>query len=108
MADGATAESVESREQNARLRLRGAGGFVFDMDGVLYRGGTLLAGVNDLFNALELRERPFILATNNSMSTPTEYVAKMAGLGVEVGEERILTAGTATRDFLLKDLPAGS
>ncbi|MDQ4099822.1 MAG: hypothetical protein M3121_04920, partial [Chloroflexota bacterium] len=41
---------------DALTRFRRARGFIFDMDGVLYRGGTRLPGVNDLFNALELRE----------------------------------------------------
>jgi 4-nitrophenyl phosphatase len=107
MVEG-TAESLAEREQNARSRLRTAGGVVFDMDGVLYRGSTALAGVTDLLNALELRERPFILATNNSMSSPAEYVSKLAGMGVEVDADRILTAGTATRDYLVQELPAGS
>jgi 4-nitrophenyl phosphatase len=111
--DGSTAASrdrltASDTEANARFRMRAARGFVFDMDGVLYRGNTLLSGVNDLFNALELREKGYILATNNSMSSPSEYVAKLVGLGVEVSEDRILTAGTATRDFLSKELPPGS
>ena len=93
---------------NARLRLRAARAFVFDMDGVLYRGATPLAGVGDLLNALELRERRYMLATNNSMATPAEYVAKLAGMGLDVPEEAILTAGIATRDYLVEQLPAGS
>src|SRR5688572_14186936 len=89
------AELVRRRaaESDALLRLHRARGFVFDLDGVLYRGSALLPGVNDLFNALELREKRFILATNNSMSSPEEYVAKLGSLGVEVDAERILTAG---------------
>lgn len=96
----------EEALENARLRLREAKGFIFDMDGVLYRGGELLPGVADLFNALELRQKSFILATNNSMSTPAEYVRKLSGFGVTVPESIILTAGTATRDYLLHHLPS--
>ena len=93
---------------NAWVRLKAARAFVFDMDGVLYRGDTALPGVRDALNALELRERGYMLATNNSMSTPASYVTKLAGMGIEVAEEAILTAGIATRDYLAGKLPAGA
>ncbi len=92
-------------QQDARVRLRGARAFVFDMDGVLYRGGAVLPGVVDLLNALELRQKPYMLATNNSMASPAEYQAKLGAMGIEVPVERVLTAGTATRDYLQESLP---
>lgn len=84
-------------------RLQAAKGFIFDMDGVLYRGKLVLPGVEDLFNALELRGIPFLLATNNSMATPASYVKRMAEMGVTVTEDDIQTSATATRDFMLDD-----
>lgn len=87
-------------------RLRAARGFVFDMDGVLYRGDEPLAGVADAFAALEVRGRRFMLATNNSMSTPASYVQKLAKMGLTVPAEAILTSALATRDYLIETLPA--
>jgi 4-nitrophenyl phosphatase len=84
-------------------RLLGAKGFIFDMDGVLYRGKLVLPGVEDLFNALALRGIPFLLATNNSMATPASYVKRMAEMGVTVTEDDIQTSATATRDFMMDD-----
>lgn len=81
--------------------LHDAKAFIFDMDGVLYRGKAPLPGVADLFNALTLRGVPFLLATNNSMATPASYVVRMAEMGVEVTEAQIQTSATATRDYLL-------
>src|SRR5680860_280020 len=85
--------------------LRDAKAFIFDMDGVLYRGKTPLPGVEDVFNALTLRGIPFLLATNNSMATPASYVLRMAGMGVEVNESQIQTSATVTRDYLLGEIP---
>ncbi len=99
---------ADDREAHAWRRLKAARGFVFDMDGVLYRGDEPLGGVAALLDALALRERPFMLATNNSMSTPASYVTKLAKMGIEVPEESILTAGLATRDYLLETLPASA
>jgi 4-nitrophenyl phosphatase len=84
--------------------LREAKAFIFDMDGVLYRGTTVLPGVADLFNALTLRGIPFLLATNNSMATPATYVLRMAGMGVEVAATQIQTSATVTRDYLLGEI----
>lgn len=84
--------------------LSDAKAFIFDMDGVLYRGKTPLPGVQDLFNALTVRGIPFLLATNNSMATPAAYVARMAEMGVDVDLEDIQTSATATRDYLLGEL----
>lgn len=99
---------VDSAGNTALERLRAARGFVFDMDGVLYRGDHQLPGVVDLINALEIRSIPYMLATNNSMSTPASYVKKLAKMGIETGPENILTSATATRVYLNEHLPAGS
>ncbi|MGH2561064.1 MAG: HAD-IIA family hydrolase, partial [Thermomicrobiales bacterium] len=100
----AGAEAVTSHA----TRLKAARGFIFDMDGVLYRGRTVLPGVSDLLNALDLRGRKYMLATNNSSASAAEYVAKLAGMGVTVSEDSILTSAMATRDYLVQMLPAGA
>jgi 4-nitrophenyl phosphatase len=96
---------ILAAEENARARLRAAKAFVFDMDGVLYRGDAALPGVNDLLNALTLRDKGYMLATNNSMATPADYVRKLAAMGIAVPEESILTSAMATRDYLVETLP---
>ncbi len=90
------------------IGLQAAKAFIFDMDGVLYRGRDPLPGVADLFNALTVRGIPFLLATNNSMATPASYVVRMAEMGVEVVESQIQTSATATRDYLLGEIDPSS
>jgi 4-nitrophenyl phosphatase len=93
---------------SAPVAIRDAEAFIFDMDGVLYRGRQALPGVNELIAALEARGIPYLLATNNSTATPAEYVVRMAGYGVTVTESHIQTSATATRDYLKRDLPDGA
>ncbi|MCC6316007.1 MAG: HAD-IIA family hydrolase [Thermomicrobiales bacterium] len=95
-------------ETDAVARLRAATAFVFDMDGVLYRGSLPLPGVAELLDALALRGRGVMLATNNSTATAASYVAKLAKMGIVVAEDAILTSALATRDYLRQTLPAGS
>jgi 4-nitrophenyl phosphatase len=63
--------------------------------------------VRELLDALILRERAFMLATNNSMSTPEAYETKLAAMGIEVPASAVLTSALATRDYLLRTLPDG-
>ena len=100
--------TATSAGETAWDRLRSARGFIFDMDGVLYRGDAALPGVVPLLDALALRGRRYMLATNNSTATPEMYVAKLRGMGIDVPPEAILTSALATRDYLRETLPPGS
>ena len=71
-----------SAEPGAIQRLRDATGWIFDMDGVLYRGTEALPGVQELFDELNHRGLPLRLATNNSMASPTMYVDRLAAMGI--------------------------
>ncbi len=93
-------------DADAWHRFRHARGFVFDMDGVLYLGKEPLPGVTEILDALAVRGRRIMLATNNSMSTPESYVIKLATMGIDVPPEAILTSALATRDYLVETLPA--
>src|SRR3954452_18340913 len=84
-------------------------GVIMDMDGVLWRGDEILPGVAQFIEFLRARGVPFALASNNSSKTPADYVAKLAGMGVNgVTEHQIVTSGTATVDYLQTQYPAGS
>ena len=87
----------------------GIDGVIMDMDGVLWRGDTMLPGVAPFFEFLRARGLPFVLASNNSSKTPADYVAKLLSMDIDgVTERQIVTSGTATVDYLLRHYPAGS
>jgi 4-nitrophenyl phosphatase len=107
------AEAIEtvpapSLAVDALRRLREAKAWILDMDGVLYRGAEVLPGVKELLDALTLRERPVMLATNNSMSTPEAYERKLAAMGLDIPASAVITSALATRDYLLQRLPEGA
>lgn len=89
-------------------RLNDAKAWIFDMDGVLYRGNAPLPGAVDLFATLQLRSIPLRLATNNSTMTPEQYVKKLEKMELDVPADWIVTSGVATRDYLLSRFPKGS
>lgn len=81
---------------------------LIDMDGVLYRGQTALPGAAELLCFLREHDIRFQLATNNSMLTPAEFVARLVGMGMEVTEEEIMTSGVATAAYLSTLAPKGT
>jgi 4-nitrophenyl phosphatase len=86
-------------------RLSSIKALIIDMDGVLYTGQQRLPGARKFLACLQDEGVPFILATNNSTLTPQQYVAKLAGMGIEITEDRILTSGQATAQYLSRVAP---
>lgn len=78
---------------------------VYDMDGVLWRGKEALPGLNEIFDWMDAERIPYLLATNNSMSTAQMYVDRLKGHGVTVPKEAIITSGIAVRDYLRANYP---
>ena len=99
--------AISNAEELAR-GLEPVHAWVIDMDGVLYRGQTVLPHVQDFLRTLEARRLPYILATNNSMQTQRQYVEKLDRMGIEVSIDRILTSAVATSVWLKHRYPRGT
>ncbi len=81
------------------------GGFIIDMDGVLWHGNKPLSGLTEFFSSLRKAKIPFVLATNNASLTQQQYIKKLADMGVEVNANEILTSSMATAQYLKETLP---
>lgn len=89
-------------------RLREIRYLLIDMDGVLYRGDMPLPGLTDFFAFLKEHQIRYQLVTNNASRTPEQYVRKLAGMGVQVEPEAILTSARATAYALREEYPPGT
>lgn len=81
---------------------------IIDMDGVLYRGNAPIQGASTFLHFLRQIGVHFLLLTNNSTLTATQYVAKLARMGIQAEEAEILTSGEATAMYLAKVAPPGT
>ena len=81
---------------------------ISDMDGVLWRGETLLPGVAEFFGGLRRRQIPFVLATNNATATFPEIARRLKSVGLDLRKEETLTSANAAASFLRHQLPAGA
>ena len=82
------------------LRQASIGALLFDMDGVIYRGDTLIPEVPAFLAALDAAGVMWSMATNNATKTQLDYVQKLAGMGIDAPESRIVTSAIATASYL--------
>lgn len=83
-------------------------GFLLDMDGVIYRGDEPVPGGARFVQRLRDQGIPFLFLTNNSASSPRDYVVKLETMGISLGEEHFYTCGMATMEFLQQQKPQGT
>jgi HAD superfamily hydrolase (TIGR01450 family) len=85
--------------------LGGVEALLLDLDGVLYLSGEPLPQAAEFMAYLRASGRRFMAVTNNARATPACYEGKLAGMGIELPAERILTAGTALAEYLRREEP---
>jgi 4-nitrophenyl phosphatase len=88
--------------------LSGIRGYILDMDGVLYRGNTVIPGVNEFLSELDASGIKYAMATNNSTNSQLDYVVKLEAMGISVPEESIFTSAVATAAYLRSTYPDGT
>jgi 4-nitrophenyl phosphatase len=81
---------------------------LIDMDGVLWRGAEPKPGLVDFFALLRQRQIGFMLATNNASRTSDHYANILAGFGVQVSTDEIITSGQTTADYLTQRAEPGT
>ena len=68
-------------------------GLMVDLDGVVWIGREPVPGSAEALAALLAAGVELVFVTNNPGKPPSAYSERLRGLGVEVGPERIVTAG---------------
>ncbi|NUS43808.1 MAG: HAD family hydrolase [Mycobacteriaceae bacterium] len=79
-----------------------------DMDGVLVHEGTPIPGAKEFLRGLRESGKRYLVLTNNSIYTPRDLSARLAGMGLDVPEDRIWTSALATAKFLKSQRPGGT
>jgi len=82
-----------------------AKGYLIDIDGVVYRGSTMVPGAVEFIQQLQRTGTPFLFLTNNSERTPKDLVAEFGHYGLKVSWKNFYTAAHCTADFLVRQFP---
>src|SRR3954469_15451982 len=78
---------------------------IFDMDGVLYRGNTVMPYAREALTRLRSAGWQVFFATNNSTATRDDYVKRLSALGLGGDLEHIVTSAYATAHYLERLTP---
>jgi glycerol 3-phosphatase-2 len=71
-------------------------GFLIDLDGVVWIGREPVPGSPEALSALLESGKEVAFVTNNPSRPPARYAERLREMGVEVAEDRIVTAGMVT------------
>jgi glycerol 3-phosphatase-2 len=83
-------------------------GFLIDLDGVVWLGREPVPGSPKALATMLEAGKEIVFVTNNPSKRPEEYAERLAGMGVQVGPERIVTAGIVTARLAAEAAPGGA
>jgi phosphoglycolate phosphatase len=75
-------------------------GFIFDCDGVLWKGDTLIEGVPETIEMLRRMGKKIIFVTNNSTKSRKAYQSKFSSMGLKAQLEEIYSSSFAAAAYL--------
>lgn len=76
-----------------------------DMDGTLYLGKQLFPWTLDFLKTLRDKGIGYTFLTNNPTRSVADYLAKLAGMGIEASEDNMLTTSLAAIDYIKQQWP---
>ncbi|KAI5671282.1 hypothetical protein M9H77_11646 [Catharanthus roseus] len=85
---------------NLRQLLDSVDAFLFDCDGVIWKGDVLIHGVPDTIDMLRSMGKNLVFVTNNSTKSRRAYAKKFQTLGISVREDEIFSSSFAAAMFL--------
>lgn len=78
--------------------------FIFDLDGVVYRGKDPIPAAVNKINQLQKTSRVLFL-TNNSTKTRAQFAEKLSLLGVTIDADSIINSGYAAAIYIKENYP---
>ncbi len=82
--------------------------YLIDMDGVLVRGSTPVAGADGFLARLAARSCEYLVLTNNPQYTQNDLAYRLSAIGLAVPPRRIFTSAMATASFLKSQKSRGT
>jgi HAD superfamily hydrolase (TIGR01450 family) len=68
-------------------------GLLIDLDGVVWIGREPVPGSPETLATLLEADKRIVFVTNNPGRPPAAYAERLRGMGIEIGEDRVVTAG---------------
>jgi HAD superfamily hydrolase (TIGR01450 family) len=81
------------------------GAYIFDLDGTIYLGDSLLPGAAQVVASLRAEDRRTIFLSNNPTKTRHQYASKLTRLGIPTPPEDVVNSSFVMVQWLLREAP---
>ncbi|XP_073048035.1 phosphoglycolate phosphatase 2 [Primulina eburnea] len=85
---------------NTRDLVDSVDAFLFDCDGVIWKGDALIEGVPETLETLRSMGKKLVFVTNNSTKSRRQYAKKFNSLGISITEDEIFSSSFAAAMYL--------
>jgi arabinose operon protein AraL len=75
-------------------------GWLFDLDGTVYRGDELIPGAEATIAALRAEGRRVVFLSNKPLQTRTDYARKLTKLGIPASDDDVLNSSIVLARYL--------
>ena len=77
-------------------------GFIFDLDGTLYRGEELIPGADVVVNNLLQKNKSLLFVTNKTTNTLDDYITFLSKKGIQILQEQFISATGVIKSYVAK------
>ncbi len=80
-------------------------GFIFDLDGTVYRNDRLIPGADVVIRLLRERERKIVFISNKPIQTREDYASKLTRLGIPTPPDEVINSTFVMTNYLKRIAP---
>jgi NagD protein len=80
-------------------------GFIFDLDGTVYRGDSLIPGADRVIRLLREKGKKVIFLSNKPLQTREDYASKLTRLGIPTQPDEVINSTFVMTNYLKKISP---
>lgn len=83
-------------------------GYLFDLDGTIYRGENLIPGVQEVVQKLKNLRKKIVYLSNKPLQTKKDYAAKLTRLGIPTEPEEVINSSFVMARWLWQQAPGAT
>jgi len=80
-------------------------GFIFDLDGTVYRGDSLFPGADRVIRLLREKGKKVVFLSNKPLQTREDYASKLTRLGIPTQPDEVINSTFVMTNYLKKIAP---
>jgi NagD protein len=80
-------------------------GFIFDLDGTVYLGDSLIPGADRVIHLLREKGRKVVFLSNKPLQTREDYASKLTRLGIPTQPDEVINSTFVMTHYLKKNVP---